>query len=165
MTPALRKRHLHTWVLLAIVVPIGFYLALLVIPKIPPGKTIPNPQPQPLENRVRSAENGSFGITANLRAQTQSMVREGTDNGLPSMEDTFFQLEILLTQPLLSPSTLVYLALEPGSNSVEEKLLIGRIGSPGQYRFNLDQLSNPPETLYLIFYDDYHKKVLLEIEL
>ncbi|MEZ4775531.1 MAG: hypothetical protein R3D00_20265 [Bacteroidia bacterium] len=163
MTPALRKRHLYTWAILGILVPVGFYMAILVIPKIQPGKVVPNLQPQPLEDLVRSVSGAA--ISAHLRAQTQSIVKPGTDMGLPAMEDTYFQLELLIHQPLRTPSALVYLALEPGSTSVEGKLLIGRLGATGAYRFNLDNLPDPPEKMYLLIYDDYHQMILKEIEL
>ncbi|MEZ4830218.1 MAG: hypothetical protein R3C61_28625 [Bacteroidia bacterium] len=165
MTPALRKRHFFSWVVLAIAVPLGFYLAILAIPPIPRNPDIPRLVAKPLEELVRQSETYPSGVSATLRSQTRSMVESGTDNGLPEMKDTSFQVEISVSQPFRAPSVLVYLSLTPGSKSVDGRLLLGRLDTTGEYRFNLDQLSAAPEAMYLIFYDDFHDKILEEIKL
>lgn len=164
MTPQLRKRHLQIWVILALALPIGFFSAFLVVP--PPagfGDGIPNPQPVALTDLDRTADFPE--LTLSLRSEKRSILQEGLEHELPQMEDTDFQLEINLKQAFRAPSVLVYLSLEPDSESVEGKLLVGRLSSAGTYRFNLDQIPAPPDTVYLILYDDIHRQILHQYSL
>ena len=146
MTPALRKRHLRMWIVLAFLLPVGFISAFLEKP-LPVRDQAPGPRlAEAFETIDRSAEDDD--IKANLRSEVISVEADSI-----TAEASRYQVEIILKQPLTSPSTQVYLGLEEGNESVENKLLLGNLGPRGIYRFELKDLPEVPEKLFLIFHD------------
>ena len=81
------------------------------------------------------------------------------------MELSRYQLEIIIKEPLTAPSNQVYLSLDETTQSIEGKLLLGNLGPKGIYRFDLNNMPEVPEKLYLILYDGIKNQTLKTIVL
>lgn len=119
MVPELRKRHRLVWQVWALLLPIGFVSAILVLPKQMPVNQLPIAREMPLGNIVQSESTDALIVS--LRAQA----------GLSNK-----QLEITLKKPLDMPSALVYW----------QDTFIGSLGAKGTQYFTLDSalVANPP---------------------
>lgn len=119
MVPELRKRHRLIWQVWALLLPIGFVLAILVLPKQVKIAQLPIANDMPFATIEESESTEALKV--NLRAQA----------GLPNK-----QLEIILTQPLDVPSARVYW----------QNTFLGSLGAKGTQYFILDSalLVNPP---------------------
>ncbi|MFA8436340.1 MAG: hypothetical protein ACEPOZ_17655 [Marinifilaceae bacterium] len=144
MNQAQRKRHLISWLLLALLLPIGFAAAIWVIPQPIHQEEIFRKYPEALPEVIswKSSDN----LVAALRADTER-------------ED--YQLEIIVTKPFQHPNILVYLYTNAGDNP-ENQILLGSLNSKGSMRFPipLEKLHEARATVG--FYDPYGK-VLISI--
>lgn len=131
MTPELRQRHRRVWQLWAILLPIGFVSAILVLPQKVTQATLVENTATPLSKIIQTKE--TDWLTANIRSSD-------SDNK---------QLEIVLKKPLNVPSTQIFW----------QNTFLGNLGAKGTYRFPLDSLqtANPPYTLEII--DPIHKTI------
>lgn len=142
-----RKRHLYTWAILAILLPIGFVMALWARPTMSISKEKKEFQPPAMPNIVRST--GEESIVVNLRSSATN---------LPPT-----QLEIQLKQQLGAPALGVYLTNSSGIKDVKGLPLVGQVSSQGIYRFELTpELANMST---LVLFDPLHKSIYQTISL
>ena len=130
----LRKRHFLIWILLAILLPTGFILAILDRPEDIAADSYISLSASPLPNLISTQEDQGLRVT--LR------------RGLPHQK----QIEIKVLQPIPAPS--IFLAI--GSNEINDQNpghTIGKIHGLGTQRFSLDSLSSSRAELHLLFYD------------
>lgn len=121
MVPELRQRHRLVWQVWAFVLPIGFVLAILVLPKKVFQTDLIEKSEAPLPIVAQTQENE--WLTVNLR-NSDSQTK---------------QLEIILKKPLDIPAAQVFW----------QNTFLGSLSSKGTQRFALDslQMANPPYTL------------------
>lgn len=119
MVPELRKRHRLIWQVWALLLPIGFVLAILVLPKQVKIEQLPITNDRPFATIEKSESTEALKV--NLRSQA----------GSPNK-----QLEIILTRPLDVPAARIYW----------QNTFVGSLGARGTQRFILDSalLLNPP---------------------
>lgn len=134
MNRNLRKRHLHIWVILALLLPLGFIWAYQVIPS-----TESSPSLLPTGSSL-SDELFLVSLTAG-------------SNKAP-------KLEISIQQPLSTPSTLVYLTSK-SSPEIEQAILIGALGPKGVYHFDLPR--QIPDDPLILFYDAINQQMYHQI--
>lgn len=136
MVPELRKRHRMIWMLWAVLLPIGFVLAIRSLPQkgyspeltgIPMGKA---------PKTVASARDGN--VLAALHAGPDGRVK---------------QLELRLLEPLASGPAALYW----------QKAYLGRLGSKGTYRFVLDSTMTSASPFQLEIRDPIRNKPLHQI--
>ena len=120
MNRNLRKRHLRYWIVLAILLPVGFVWALVAIPQFVSEKPIRKNIPLGLEHVVKEQTHD----TANICIRSD---KKGN-----------FQLEIILKEPLESPSPGLYLKVN-GTTGLKGNVFLGNIGSRGTYRFSISE--------------------------
>ncbi|NIJ52270.1 hypothetical protein [Dyadobacter arcticus] len=138
MTPTLRQTHRVAWLLLAIILPMGFVAALQLKPdSIVWEQPISLPLAAPLPVLVKSVEN--TGLQANLRREGQSTDR---------------QLEIIVRQSLEVPSVVVRVV------SRTNELAIGTLDVAGVYHFMLPDSTDHPT---IILVDEVNHVVLQTI--
>ncbi len=138
MVPELRKRHRQIWRLWAFLLPLGFILSVVVLPR----KNYPDKLPATVAAAwpVAGPSKKSEALTATLRTKV----------GEPGK-----QLEIILHRPFRAPISRVYW----------NEQLVGSLGAVGPHRFILDSalLAAPSNTLKII--DPVSQVVLNQIEL
>ncbi len=119
MVPELRKRHRMVWQVWAFLLPVGFVLAILVLPKKGWQPNLIENTPIALPNLEQTQENE--WLVASIRTQ-------------PALSDK--QLEIKLKKPLNIPSAQVFW----------QNAFLGSLGAKGTQRFGLDSalLVKPP---------------------
>lgn len=122
MVPKLRTRHRLIWQIWALLLPIGFVMAILVLPKPIKQTQLPITDDKPFAIIEQSESTEAFIV--NVRAQA----------GLPDK-----QLEIILKKPLKVPSAQIYW----------QNTFIGSLGAKGTQRFVLDSalVASPPFSL------------------
>ena len=148
MIRPLRKRHLLTWILLAILLPIGFIAAFWTIPK---------EQSISQELQFGAPEAFSTLLQANETDDLKVQLRENPANQLK-------QVEIEVKQPLGRTSALVYLA-NSNIQKTEEGQLLNQLGSVGMYRIELDSALSAQTTFHFLFYDKIKEEVFDKIQL
>ncbi|MEZ4851671.1 MAG: hypothetical protein R3B93_24280 [Bacteroidia bacterium] len=156
MTPVLRKRHLRIWVILAFLLPMGFISAFFE----KPDKIIVAESGNDLAPALRDILRESEDDQLKVNVRSESFVSE-----IDSTELSRYQLEIIIKEPLTAPSNQVYLSLDETKQSIEGKLLLGNLGPRGIYRFDLKNMPEVPEKLYLILYDGIKNQTLKTIVL
>jgi hypothetical protein len=121
MTPELRQRHRFIWRLWAVLLPIGFVSAILVLP-----------QKATQTSRLDSTE-------AALPKVMQTRQTDWLTANIRSSDKDALQLEIILKQPLDIPAARLFW----------QNTFVGNLGAKGTYRFPMDSLqtTNPPFTL------------------
>ena len=137
----LRKRHLFTWATLAVLLPVGFVSAYLVIPKPVADRVEYFGQATPLEKVLGTGDDEFFLV--NYRS---------------SIDDSIKQVEIVIKKPLSKPFALAYLSVIPEPATVEGLMLLGKLGSKGVYRFNLNQPVIISGNFYIVFFDFIKKE-------
>lgn len=142
MIHKLRNRHFYTWVVLAVLLPVGFILAWRAIP-------------QPLFGEI---------ITHRRPSQAQ-MVELSEDelvkvNVLGNAENP--GLEIILKRPLTVPGASIYLAPD-ASEDINVAQLLGQLDSKNTYYFGTGV--EIKEGQLLLFYDPINKEVFHKIPL
>lgn len=134
----LRNRHYMVWIMLTILLPIGFFAAWRFVPnKIFDESELALLQPA-VGELVQSYTTTNFVV--NLRVGNVGA-----------------QVEVLIRQPLENPSTFVYLG-----DTVEEATTLGVLGAKGLYRFNLPRA---PKEGKLIFFDRIKNETIESIVL
>jgi hypothetical protein len=121
MVPELRQRHRFIWRMWALLLPIGFVGAIVVLPKKVFQLTLLQTSEAPRTTLEQTQENG--WLIANIRT---------AENGAK-------QLEIVLKKPLDIPATQLFW----------QNTFLGSLGAKGVQRFALDslQVAHPPFTL------------------
>lgn len=139
MTHTLRRAHRMIWLLLAVLLPVGFVVALLSYQ--PPLNQEPIAQQQPalLPILVRSVVSDS--IVVNLRRAVQGSER---------------QLEIILKRPFVVPSAVVRVRQAGAWRAV------GLLDAPGTYRFPLPTTDGHPRVGIV---DDLQGRTILTVDL
>lgn len=114
MTPSLRNAHRRIWFVLAILMPVIFIAAVYAIPKTQ-SDTSSRDYVDVLPVVHHSGHSDQFSVK----------VRSNEAN-------TSQQLEVMMNTPLTAPECLVYLKC-----AENEKILVGKLGSKGNYHFDL----------------------------
>ena len=137
----LRNRHRSIWILLAVVLPIAFVGAYLIIPERPEGRILLNNQRVANPGAVITNQT----ITANLIGSP--------DQGLT--------LEVRLPQPLKSSFVTAYISSDdqewPGN-----ALLLGTLQGIGTYQF---EIKEEEIRTRLILYDEIKQELIKSIEI
>ena len=125
MVPELRKRHRQVWRLMAVALPAGFMLAVLVLPRRNYPDKLPAPAGQAWEMAGESLETEELAV--NLRKKA----------GAPGQ-----QLEITVRKPFKAPAARIYW----------QDQFVGSLGARGIHRYYLDStlFSHPPFTLKIV---------------
>ena len=148
MIRSLRKRHLSIWILLGLLLPIGFVMAFLAVPKLDPVE-------QKLQFGLEEAYPNVIGSGETDLLAVQ--VRENPMTGLR-------QIEIEVKQPLEAASALVYLTKSPAEEIVDGQLL-SQLGAKGKYRIELDSMLSAQKTYHLLFHDQIKASTIDKIQL
>lgn len=163
MMKPLRKRHLQTWIAIAVLLPVGIIFSWLVIPNPVPVKILSASTIELLPVIQAKKETNQYCI--NIRSNS---------------EKTNWQLEWKNKLALTVPSAVIYRAsLEfhsqpspPSGGSVASEggvsrsfipnnsQLIGRIETKGNYVFELISDSTKYKELNLVVYDFIHEKII-----
>lgn len=141
----LRRRHRRMWIVLAIILPIGFISAYFAIPK-----TI-------YENNFEPWAAVSYSTITKSAETDNLLVNVKKDNNLPGL-----QIEVMQKQPLHSASVLVYLA-EQNTENIQATNLLGRLESGDTQRFILNDFLSNFKTFHLLFYDNLKKELLEKV--
>lgn len=141
MIKPLRKRHLQTWSLLALLLPAGILASILVRPRPAAGILV-----QPAKEEILPVVAGEIikkDFTVRLRGLTITAPQ---------------QLEWINTAVLHYPTAVIY-QTRPGNTDISRATLIGRIEARGSYRFRLtaDSIGNYHFILY-----DFIKEELID---
>lgn len=136
MTPALRKTHRYTWFALAVLLPLGWVSAILVIPGPVCQDPSRAPQPEALSELLGTKQSGHFLV-----------------NWRSDHSKTRHQVEILITKPLETPNAVVRIVADDQGDP-----LPGLLGSRGLYRFDLDR--SGAQTIRIRIEDDLKKTTL-----
>ncbi len=120
MITSLRKRHRFIWSLWAILLPLGFIAALMVIPDFPHQSLVDKSLPDAYETIVREIDGEDYKV--NIRKD----------------QAEHYQLELFLKEPVQSPAPTLYLSPD-GSNQLEGSIFVANIGGTGLYRFPLEK--------------------------
>ncbi|MCC6972042.1 MAG: hypothetical protein IT434_17660 [Phycisphaerales bacterium] len=153
MIKPLRKRHLQTWIAIAVLLPAGIIFSWLVIPNHAPVKIVKASAIELLPIVQAKKETNQYCIS----------IRSTADK-------TSWQLEWKNKLALKVPSAVIYKApLNPpqggtfGSFKPESAELIGRIEARGDYLFSLRMDSIQNKELNLVVYDFIHEKIIDKI--
>ncbi|MEZ4886920.1 MAG: hypothetical protein R3E32_19480 [Chitinophagales bacterium] len=149
MIPELRKRHKWMWLVLTVLLPLGFITAYSLIPtsQVMVNQNFPATLPIPLAKIVSIRNTPQFDI----------QLREDNVLGLK-------QIEVVVKNALTRPSTHLYVS-DKSSKKVNDVLFLGILESKGTYRFNLNPSMTYQKTFILLFYDKIAGEVYLEVQL
>lgn len=149
MVPELRKRHRWMWLILTILLPMGFITAYSLIPQIPEpiSKNLPALKPSPLSKIQSIHQIPQFDVS----------LREDNNMGLK-------QIEVVVKTPSNRPSTHLYLS-DKSSKGIERAQFLGVLGSKGIYRFNLNPAMTYQNALVVLFYDKIADEIFEEVQL
>ncbi|MFK7903758.1 MAG: hypothetical protein AB8B69_01470 [Chitinophagales bacterium] len=149
MVPQLRRRHKWMWLILTILLPMGFITAYSLMP--PTQETIaqplPDSKPAPLSKIISIRQTPQFDVK----------LREDNILGLK-------QIEVVLNKALKRPSTHLYVS-DKSSKEIADAQFLGLLGSKGDYRFNLNPAITYQNAFVLLFYDKIAGEVYEEIQL
>lgn len=137
MIHPLRKRHQAMWLLLGILLPLGFIAAILAKPEFPA---------QQLVSVLPALPEGKIVKNASV-AHTNAILYQ--------LNDDTYTLALILDKAPQSPITTVYLT-DNNTNTLEGKQAIGKVNGKGTYLFSV------PSTTFsrLILYDEVHQHVI-----
>lgn len=121
MIPPLRKRHVGMWIILVPILLLGMIAAYQAVP-LTQSDTLYREQQQPA-----LAETLAFTDIPAYKAS----IRASSDS-IPA-----YQLEMVLKQALMHPSTMVFLADDASTTTIEQMQLLGSLGPQGVYRMSL----------------------------
>lgn len=151
MIRPLRKRHLWMWLVLMLVLPIGFFAAISVIP----DSEIPEQKVQfeasaistPL---VMEHVEVALGLNFRFHASVDSLKRN--------------QLVVEVKKTLDQPSSFIYIADED-VNEIARAQLVGSLGPRRRYQFELDTALDVQSLTTILLYDKikdevFHKATL-----
>lgn len=138
MTPSLRRAHRMIWLLLVVMLPLGFVAALLAYQSPQQQEPITLSPPAPLPVLLRSVASDSVVVHLRRAAQGGAL-----------------QLDIALEQPFEVPSAVVRVRQAGAWRAV------GLLDAPGTYRFPLPTTDSHPRVEIV---DDLHRRTLLTVE-
>ncbi|MGB0929321.1 MAG: hypothetical protein ACPGVB_01000 [Chitinophagales bacterium] len=149
MIPKLRRRHKWMWLILMILLPMGFIIAYSLIPESQElvNKQLPASKPIPLAKIVSIQKTPQFDVS----------LREDVNLGLK-------QIEVRVKQTLTRPSTHLYVS-DKTSKEIEEALFLGILETKGAYRFNLNPAITYQNAFVLLFYDKIAGEIYEEVQL
>lgn len=137
----LRNRHFRIWIILALLLPVGFVVSLSAIPEALLGEVISHLRP------ARST-------VIQLSEDSLVMVSTLAEADKPG-------LEITLKQPLQVPGAHIYLAVNQ-SEDINLAEFLGQIDSQNAYYFSTDKIVTSDHSL--LFYDPINRVIFHKIE-
>ena len=142
MMKPLRKRHLQIWTAWAVLLPVGIIMAWISVPQSPNNAVLqPAADSKILSQLIQSIQKETY--TVNIRC---------------SEKDSICQVEYINRLPLNVPSALLY-EIKPGSKSVSQNNLLGRIEAKGTYYFSLPYAAKNNKPDFLL-YDFIHRQII-----
>lgn len=149
MIPELRKRHKWMWLILTILLPMGFITAYSLIPKSQElvNKQLPTTKPIPLTKILSLKNTPQFDVS----------LREDSHLGLK-------QIEVLVKKTLTRPSTHLYLS-DKSSKGIKQAQFLGILETQGAYYFNLNPSMTYQNAFVVMFYDKIGEEVYEEIQI
>jgi hypothetical protein len=144
MIYSLRKRHFRIWLLLAIGLPILFYISLNGIPVNFPVSDFEEPIARAYDQLIVEEK------------RDRVEVRYFRDTHLPGR-----LIEIEVVQPLSHPGVMAYASTDAQSKGVR----IGLVESTGTYRFSLPRDLLPNQYLLITLFDELKKTEVERFEL
>ena len=145
----LRKRHLYIWIVLGILLPVGYFTAYMSMPGYP----------------AESKEELNFGIVAALpnvvATQTTNSLEVNLRDGNASSQK---QLENKVNRPVKNPAATIYLGQQQIERP-EQGVLLGLVGPVGTQRINLDSTLSSYSSYHLLIYDPIQKEIIEQISL
>ncbi|MEM7369946.1 MAG: hypothetical protein AAF587_15175 [Bacteroidota bacterium] len=145
MTPTLRRRHQQIWMILAILLPLGFIASWMSIPAPSLPDQLTRTNPPLLQNAIQIADGTGEGIQVGLFAA-------------PGQKEK--QILIEVQQELQSASTWVYSTPAQDASGTKKWTILGLLEHTGQYRFNLP---SDQATAGIVLYDGIKQEVLQTI--
>lgn len=145
MIYALRKRHRKMWLLLGILLPIGFIAAVLAVPEMVVENDFDIKQPVLYSDIISSFEEEDYEV--HLRK----------DANLPGR-----QVEFVVKEAFKVPTVLVFFSHQE-TETIQNTGVLGKIGGPGSHRFNLGNIANQNPQIYLLLYDKFKEQVFKKI--
>lgn len=144
----LRKRHRYTWIVLAVLLPIGFVLALASRPgpALPEEELIDEAAPYKEREAIATAAAEGWNVdiyrSPGGRAWLEAEFREASQR----------------------PVSTLCLAPRAGARP-DEAAIIGPVGPRGIYLYPLDSLVASWEEYHVFFYDQLRKEIYFETQL
>ena len=150
MIRTLRKRHLYTWLILAVLLPVGFFAAYSVIPKV-----------EPVDQRVQYFDQKVIGpIIAEADGNNDAIgisIRSTKDKKLK-------QLEVEVRTPIASPSAFIYVSNRK-TESIEEAQIVGALGTKGRHFITLDATISAQSIQTILIYDKIKNELIYKADL
>ena len=140
MIHKLRNRHFYTWIVLALILPLGFMLAWRAVPEPLFGEIISHKRPSEAEI-IELSEDHLIRVNALVDAENPG-------------------LEIILKTPLTVPGANIYLAADD-SEDINLAQLLGQVDSKNSYYFSTGEQIKQGQ--FLLFYDPINKNVFHKI--
>ncbi|MCO6490679.1 MAG: hypothetical protein J5I98_19845 [Phaeodactylibacter sp.] len=144
----LRKRHRYIWMILSVLLPLGFALALANRP----GPVLP--EEELIEEAAPYREREVIATAA----------AEGWQVNICRSPDGRAWLEAIFREASQRPVSTLYLAARVGAGPAEA-VAIGPVGPRGIYQYPLDSLVASREGYYVFFYDQVRKEAYSEAPL
>lgn len=140
-----RKRHLYTWLVLALLLPAGFLAAYFAIP----AERVEDQKVHYLNQTVI----GPVIAEANTEAEIfGAKLRSSKDGQLK-------QLEIEVKEPIASPSTFVYIATDK-KKEINSAKVVGTLKSKGTHFITLDSTLSALAIEQILVYDKIKDQLL-----
>lgn len=134
------------WVILVPILLLGMIAAYQAVP-LTQSDTLYREQQQPaLVETLAFTDKPAY--KASIRASVDS---------IPA-----YQLEMVLKQPLIHPSTMVFLANDASATDVKQMRLLGSLGPQGVYRMSLP--AEDRATWHLVLFDAIRQSIYERIE-
>ena len=143
MIKPLRKRHLQTWSLLALLLPAGILAAVLVRPRPATGVLL-----QPAAEEILPA------VISEIKKKDFTVKLRGRST-IPQ------QLEWINTTVLRYPTAVIY-QTERGNTDISKAKLVGRIEARGSYRFRLPAAS--AQHYHFLLYDFIREELIDSVD-
>lgn len=137
MIRSLRKRHFYMWSVLAVLLPIGFVVALMV------------------QKAPKEVENLSFKEEGKLLGQ---MYLQWGPVQRRMLADSTQELQFRIVEPVKAAGLVVYIA-ESEMNEPADGQLLARLDTRAAYDIRLDK-SWAGKEIYLLFYDPVKQEVI-----
>ncbi|HRI21021.1 MAG TPA: hypothetical protein PLA68_08700 [Panacibacter sp.] len=148
MIKSLRRRHLQTWIILAIILPVGIVIAWISIPEQAKDKLLQPAAAKALPNVLAFKENDNYTVRIRSNNDTSQL-----------------QLEWINKKTLTYPTATIYRTLNNMEDDIDHAALVGRIEARGTYYFlfanGKDQIQIfKPTGFHFFVYDFIHQKVI-----
>ena len=125
MIHKLRKRHKRIWILIALLLPVLFFLAYFSVPKFSNQEFMFDDIPSPLPKIIKQIEAEEYKI--NYR-------QDNLQN---------LQLELIMKESVQMPTPILFLRYSDNYQASEPNIFLGNAGGKGIYRFKVqDTLAN-----------------------